>query len=108
MRPELRTTIEPINQRTIFAENQTPKYNSSQIGNGNRRVYQSPTTFMGIYPRQAVASDFSGVENIEFGNFGYNGQKPNLGLRKLKTEQRSKQLLDSVTEEEKRNASALN
>ena len=107
MRPELRTTIEPINQRTIFAENQTPKYNSSQIGNGNRRVYQSPTTFMGIYPKKAVASDFSGVENIEPGNFGYGGQKPNFGLRKLRTEQRSRQLLDSVAEEEKRNASAL-
>ena len=107
MRPELRTTVEKNNSRLIFAEDQTPKYNTVQITNGNRTVYRAPKVYQGLYPRQAVASDFGGVENIEFGNFGYNGQKPNLGLRKLKTEQRSKQLLDSLAEEEKRNASAL-
>jgi hypothetical protein len=108
MRPELRTNVGRINQRTIFAEDQTPKYNPNQIGNGNRFTYQSPRlSQLEVVPQYGFTSDFSGVENVELGNFGYGGQRPNLGLRKLRTEQRSKQLLDSIAEEEKRNASAL-
>ena len=84
-----------------------PKY--LQISNTVKNAYQTPSTSrLELVPKQAFTSDFSGVENVEPGNFGYEGQKPNLGLRKLRTEQRSKQLLDSVAEEEKRNAVALN
>ena len=58
MRPELKTNIGRINQRTFFAEDQTPKYNSNQITVLNRHLYQSPATSqLEVIPQVAYASE---------------------------------------------------
>jgi hypothetical protein len=58
MRPELRTNVGRINQRTFFAEDQTPKYNSNQITVLNRHLYQSPATSqLEVIPQVAYASE---------------------------------------------------
>lgn len=65
MRPELRTNIGRINQRTFFAEDQTPKYNSNQLPGLNKRSYQSPSTSqLEIVPQAAYASEVP-IEKFE-------------------------------------------
>ena len=50
------------------------------------------------------SNDFSGVENIVRENIGFGGARPNLGLQKLKTENRSKELLKNYDIIARRNA----
>ena len=58
MRPEVRTSVGPINQHTFFADNQTPRYNPLQIGMGNRSIYQSPlTSQLDVVPQYGFASN---------------------------------------------------
>lgn len=65
MRPELRTNIGRINQRTFFAEDQTPKYNSNQLPRLNKRYYQSlASSQLEIIPQATFASkgSFTGYD----------------------------------------------
>lgn len=58
MRPELRTNVGRVNQRTFFAEDQTPKYNSNQLPGLNKQPYQSPSVSqLEIVPQAAYASN---------------------------------------------------
>jgi len=57
MRPELRTNVGRVNQRTFFAEDQTPKYNSNQLPGSNIYSYQSPSSSkFTLFPQMAFAS----------------------------------------------------
>lgn len=94
---------------SLIRKNPNLKIDNRFVSQIEKQPYQSPTVSqLEIVPQRAFASDFSGVENIEPENFGYGGVRPNLGLRKLRTERKAWQLLNSAAEEQKRNTAALN
>lgn len=61
-----------------------------------------------VFGTRPIMSDFSGVENVAAENVGYGGVRHNLGLQKLRTENRAGQLAKSYDQEVNRNHSALN
>lgn len=72
--------------------------------------YQSPELRMGVDLEKPILNDlpdFSGVENLVKGNYGYNGSKVNVGKQSLLAEKRAMELYKSSIAESNRNASAI-
>lgn len=63
--------------------------------------YYKPDNSVGI-AGMLVTPEWEGVEHLVKGISGFGGVKPNLGLKALETEKRSKQLLKSYEESLKR------
>jgi hypothetical protein len=103
-----KVTYGPTDYRTTLADDQTPKYNSLQIDNVPK--YQSPELRIGVDLEEPILNDlpdFSGVENLVKGNYGYNGSKVNVGKQSLLAEKRAMELYKSSIAENNRNASAI-